>query len=371
MAALVGFADEFGIAGIITDFQLAVTHRTYWNGLLLFTSMQRNRMRMSWRLFLGGIAAFLGVSATVTELATASADPVTTDNGAGLQSQSAYVPGTYTSCTAKFGLMKANSDLATFDVVDGSPAVTPSPVVGSNLIPLITVSDGTITETCEAQLAWTDSATFDSAYLANGSFAAGTSMQYPDTNNFWIMPAVGVPLTMDGTTAITVSTRTLSFGDTLPADTSVTLSAQPLSILAPYAPYNGPSSSAALATPFFERVSDAVRTNGDAAQETFLNTFLTSYYNSIDPSQMCTDDPTTANALFITMDGLMTGWGYSFMLPTDCSNLVNNDLAVAQILQYDTQVSSATTLTVTVAGPPMPTTSTTATTDPVVPQFTG
>jgi hypothetical protein len=132
-----------------------------------------------------------------------------------------------------------------------------------------------------------------------------------------------------------------------------------------------------LATPFFERVSDAVRTNGDAAQETFLNTFLTSYYNSIDPSQMCTDDPTTANALFITMDGLMTGWGYSFMLPTDCSNLVNNDLAVAQILQYDTQVSSETMLTVTVAGPPLPTTttvpttSTTATTDPVVPQFTG
>jgi hypothetical protein len=335
-------------------------------------------MRMSWRVFLGGMAALLGVSATATELVTASADPVTTDNGAGLQSQSAYVPGTYTSCTAKFGLMKTNSDLATFDVVDGSPAVTPSPVVGSNLIPLITVSDGTITETCEAQLAWTDSATFDSAFLSYNSFAAGTSMQYPGTNDFWIMPAVGVPLTMDGTTAITVSTRTLSFGDTLPVGTTVTLSAQPLSIQAPYAPYGGQlSSSAALATPFFERVSDAVRTNGDAGQETFLNTFLTSYYNSIDPSQMCTDDPTTANALFITMDGLMTGWGYSSMLPTGCSNLVNSDLAVAQILQYDTQVSSETTLTVTVAGPPLPTTttvpttSTTATTDPVVPQFTG
>ncbi len=329
---------------------------------------------MSWRVFLGGMAALLGVSATATELVTASAEPVTTDHGAGLQPQSAYVPGTYSSCTAKFGLMKTNSDLATFDVVDGSPAVTPSPVLGTNLIPLITVSDGTTTETCEAQIAWTDAATFDSAFVSYNSSAAGTTMPYPGTNNFWILPAVGVPLVIDGLTPFTVTTRTLSFGDTLPAGTTETLSGQPVSIQTGYAPYGAqPSSSAALATPFFQRVSDAVLAAGDSGQQTFLNAYLTSYYDGIDPSQMCIDDPTTANSLSTTIDNLMTGWGFGWMLPTTCANLMGNDLAVAQILQYDTQISSATTLTVTVAGPPLPTTSTstTAAVDPVVPQFTG
>lgn len=328
---------------------------------------------MSWRLFLGGIAALLGVSATATELVSASAEPATTDHTSGFQPASGYVPGTYSSCTAKFGLLKTNSDLATFDVVDGTPAVTPTPVMGTDLIPLITVSDGTFTETCEAQLAWTDSATFDSAFLSYNSFAAGTSMPYPGTNDFWIMPAVGVPLTMDGSTSITVTTRTLSFGDTLPAGTTVSLSGQPVSIQAPYAPYGGqPSSSAALATPFFQRVSSAVVTAGDANQGMFLEVYLASYYNGADPSQMCTDDPNTANALFITMDNLMTGWGAGWMLPTTCSNLMTSELAVGQILQYDMQVSSATALTVTVAGAPLPTTTTTTTaTDPVVPKFAG
>ena len=346
-----------------------------WGGLLLFGSMQKNRMRLSWQLFLGGIAAILGVSATATELVAASAEPASTDHTSGFQPASGYVPGTYSSCTAKFGLMKTNADLATFDVVDGSPAVTPTPVMGTDLIPLITVSDGTITETCEAQIAWTDSATFDSAYLSYNSSAAGTSMPYPGTNDFWIMPAVGVQLTMDGSTNITVTTRTLSFGETLPAGTTVTLSAQPVSIQTPYAPYGGvPSSSAALATPFFQRISDAVGSSGDAAQQMFLNLYLASYFDGADPSQMCTDDPNTANALFITMDNLMTGWGYGWMLPTACSRLMTNDLAIGQILQYGAQVSSATTLTVTVAGPPLPTTTTTTTTttaDPVVPAFTG
>ena len=333
-----------------------------------------NQMSMSLRLFLGGIAALLGMSATGTELVAASAEPATTDHTSGFQPASGYVPGTYSSCTAKFGLMKSNADLATFDVVDGSPAVTPTPVMGTDLIPLITVSDGTITETCEAQIAWTDSATFDSAYLSNNSNAAGTSMPYPGTNNFWILPAVGVQLAMDGVTSITVTTRTLSFGDTLATGTTVSLSAQPVSIQTPYAPYGGqPSSSAVLATPFFQRVSDAVRSNGGAAQETFLNTYLASYYDGVDPSQMCTDDPNMAIALFTTMDNLMTGWGYGWMLPTDCSNLMTSELAVGQILQYDMQVSSATALTVTVAGAPLPTTTTTTTTaiDPVVPKFTG
>ncbi len=333
-------------------------------------------MRTSWRVFLGGIAALLGVSATATEMVAASAEPATTDHGAGLQPQSAYVPGTYSSCTAKFGLWKANADLATFDVVDGSPAVLPSPMLGSNLIPLITVSDGTITETCEAQIAWTDSATFDSAYIGFYSLTTGTAMPYPGRNDFWIMPAVGVPLTADGVTNITATTRTLSFGNSLPAGSTVTLSGQPQAIQVPWYPYGPtPESSAVLATSYFQRIFDAVESTGGTAQRVFLEAYLAAMYDGGDSSALCTNDPSTANATFATMDTLGAGWA-SWLFPMFCGNGDEIPEAVGQTLQYDTQVSSATTITVTVAGPPLPTTTTsttttTTTTDPVVPQFTG
>jgi hypothetical protein len=339
--------------------------------------MRSNRMRMSWRVFLGGMAALLGVSATATELVVASAEPVTTDHAAGMQPQSAYVPGTYSSCTAKFGLWKGNADLASFDVVDGSPAVLPSPVLGSNLIPLITVSDGSITEICEAQIAWTDAATFDSAYIGSYLSTVGTAMPYPGRNDFWIMPAVGVRLTMDGLTSITVTTRSLSFGETLPAGSTVTLSAQPQAIQVQWSPYMWtPASSAVLATPYFQRIFDAVESTGGTGQRVFLEAYLAAMYDGGDSGALCANDPSTANATFATMDTLGAGWA-SWLFPMFCGNGDEIPEAVGQTLQFNTQVSSATALTVTVAGPPLPTTTTlpttssTTTTDPVVPQFTG
>ena len=335
-------------------------------------------MRMSLRLFLGGIAALLGVSATATELVAASAEPATTDHSAGLQPQSGYVPGTYSSCTAKFGLSKSNADLATFDVVAGTPPVSPLPVVGTDIIPLMTVSDGVTVETCELQLAWTDATTFTDNFVdagvSNGhSYIAGTAIAYPGTNNYWLVPGLNIGLLIDGTTPFTATTRLLMFADSLPLGSGVSVSPQPVSIQTEWQPYGlQPSSAAALSTSFFQRVSAAVEDSGNVAQQTFLDTYLATYYGGVDPTPMCTADQATANALFATMDSLMNGWGGTWMLPTDCLNLSTNDLAVGQILQYAAQIAApALTVTVTGLAPSTTTTSTTTPTDPVVPQFTG
>ena len=330
---------------------------------------------LSARLLLGGIAAALGLGATVTHVVEASADPATSDHVGALDPASLPAPGTYESCKGMFGLSKMNSDLASFDVVDGSSAVTPTPVVGTDIIPIVTISDGTTTLSCEAAPAWTDEATFTSDYLSSDSWAIQTSMPYPGTGYFQLPYIYGTSFTYSGG-SITPTSRTIAYlSDLAPGATIVATPAEPLELASPYQPYaHSPSSSAALTDPFFTRAFAAIlgAPNGSQAQVDYLQAQLALVWDS--SPMTCIDQDPTLQALIVTMQSLSTGF-VGWMTATDCNTLSAGSITIGRIQLFDAQVAD-TGITLTVSGPVPSTTtttasSTTAAADPVIPAFTG
>ena len=331
--------------------------------------MRAPRSLRSFRLLVGGIAAALGFGATTTQVLGVSAEPVTTDHTPRLDPAALPAPGTYQSCTAQFGLHKSTSDLATFDVVVGANPVTPTPVMGVNIIPIVTISDGTNTVTCEAVLGWTDQATFESDYIVN-TFEVGSSATYPGTG-YYLLPAVGVSQ-FDGSTNWTPTTRTLAFPNDLPAGTTVTA-------VPPDGPSNPfiftvastvPTSVSDLSTPFYQRVFAAIASapTGSQAQADYLrDRLIESILHSPSP---CSDSNQTLIDLVATMQALSTGF-YDYFVGHNCSDVVQwGSVTLGDILTFDQQVGVAG-VSVTVNGPtPAPTTTTTPS-EPVAPAFTG
>ena len=126
-----------------------------------------------------GVVALLGV----TQLgASAGADPASP--------QAVPAPGSIPSCTEHFGLDRPegsnsnlyNWDLVRFDVRTSGP-VTPAPVIGGNLVPVVTVKgdDGTSVE-CIPEPGWTDEASF--ATFLGVDFG----LQYPGPG-YYVVPA--------------------------------------------------------------------------------------------------------------------------------------------------------------------------------------
>jgi hypothetical protein len=124
------------------------------------------------------------------------------------------------SCVPYFGLSKLNSNLVRFDVQTSGP-VQGVPVIGSNLTPVLTLTDAThasISCTLDARsLAWTSQSTFFSDYL-QGNFG----YEYPGSNDFYETPALGAEFTIGGQ-AFTPVSASIAVHTSLPGVT-VTLS---------------------------------------------------------------------------------------------------------------------------------------------------
>lgn len=328
--------------------------------------MNSGRSSQTLRLFIGGIAAALGVGAVTTQVVQVSAEPTsTTDDTGRVDVASLPAPGTYQSCTAKFGLHKYNSDLAQFDIVQGANPVTPLPVLGTNIVPIVTVSDGTTTVECEAVPGWTDETSFTNDYISPNTYAVGSTMTYPGTG-YYLLPAMnGITLLIDGVTPIVATSRTITFPNDLTAGTTLSpATANPTALQAPHMPYYT-IDPAAVTDSFFTRVYAAVTSapTGNAGQAAYLHNLLDEYANS--QSSTCSDSDPVLQGLVVTLASLQ---GDAVFTATDCYNVIAAAIMVGAILDYDAQVNEPA-ITLSVSGPAPSTTTTTVA--PVTPTFTG
>lgn len=335
--------------------------------------MRVHKLSRSSRLFLGVLAAGLGLGATATEVVQVAAEPAFGGSPDSLRPAALPAPGTYESCSGLFGLSKLNSDLVSFDIVQGANPVTTLPTVGTDIVPIVTLSAGTTSVSCEAVSGWTNESDFSTYYL-NEDWIVGTSMTYPGTGYF-LAPAIdGFAFNVNGGSFVP-TTRSVEYLTNL--DLDETLSADPVQLVAlasSYHPYYGtrPTSSSGLSDPFFTRVYSAILNSptGSQAQVDFLNQQL-SLLSDSEP-MTCSDQDPILVALVATMQSLSTGFNL-MSVATECSDLSEGTLAIGRIQLFNAEVSD-TGITLTVSGPAPPTTTTTSTTvavDPLVPAFTG
>ena len=140
---------------------------------------------VSRRVLAGGAAATAGIATIAAPVLSgpAAADPTDdTADGTAASPQAVPAPGTYESCTAYFGLVKGNSDLVSYDVQTVGP-VSPDPVLGSNLVPVLTVQGGGGEVQCIPELGWTDEGTWID-WIDWGS----TGFTYPGTG-YYLVPS--------------------------------------------------------------------------------------------------------------------------------------------------------------------------------------
>jgi|GEM_PF-865870 len=175
------------------------------------------------RFLLGSIAAALGFSSVAVPVLLQPAGAAPTEGSNTTDGFSAQTIGTYESCTAYFGLVKANSNLANFDLVNNTAnpelfAADPEfiadnaefiaefpdfladfPLAASDIVPVVTLTDesNNIVE-CSPMPGWLDEATWVNDYFGGDATSIpedGFSypFSYPGTG-FWLLPAVGYPL---------------------------------------------------------------------------------------------------------------------------------------------------------------------------------
>jgi hypothetical protein len=341
--------------------------------------MRLTKLSRSSRLFLGVLAAGLGLGATATQVIQVAAEPATGDSSDSFSPASLPAPGTYESCSGLFGLFKQNSDLVSFDIVQGANPVTTLPTMGTDIIPIVTLSDGTTSVSCEAVSGWTNESEF-STYL-NDAQITGTSMTYPGIGYFLVPAIDGSTFNVNGGSFLP-TTRSVEYLTNL--DVDETLLADPIELAAlasKYGPYGDlPANSAELADPFFARVYTAVLNSpiGSQAQVDYLSQQLILLVDG--QSTTCSDQDPTMLALGATMRTLSTGFNSGWVGPLDCSGLLEGTNAIGRIQLFNAEVSE-TGITLTVSGPAPPTTtsstttttltSTTVAADPLVPAFTG
>ena len=334
--------------------------------------MRLHKLSRFSRLFLGVLAAGLGLGDTATQVAQVAAEPATGDSSDSHNPASLPAPGTYEPCSGLFGLYKLNSDLVSFDIVQGVNPVATLPTMGVDIIPIVTLSDGITSVSCEAVPGWTNESEF-SAYLGE-TWLVGTSMTYPGIGHF-LVPAIDVStFNVDGGSFLP-TTRSVEYLTNL--DLDETLSVEPVQLVAlasSYHPYYGPplTTSSELSDPFFTRVYSAILNspNGSQAQVDFLNQQLSLLADS--QPMTCSDQDPILIALVATMQSLSTGFN-PMSVATECSDLSEGTLAIGRIQLFNAEVSD-TGITLTVSGPAPPTTTTTSTTvavDPLVPAFAG
>ncbi len=314
---------------------------------------------------MGGVAAALGIGTFAPGLVANAASTAPSRDGGNepklINSTALPESGEYQSCMAMFGLTKENSDLATFDVVNTDNVVSPSPVIGTDIIPIVTITDESDNSLqCEATPGWTDDFTWNSNYFGpgDGGWFDG-EITYPGPGYYPIPNIAGVELDPPDLGPFTPVTRTIEFLHDFNPDVVVTWSPQePVALQSPWLPVeNYPDSSAALSDPFFVAIFSAVENTGDADQADYLDMVLAEQFDGdLDPS--CSTSNPTYIALVSTLNELKgsAGWGIF-----SCSDVANAALTVGRMLLMEAETSQTRiTITLTLAAPVSPTTTTTA-----------
>lgn len=322
------------------------------------------------RLLFGGIAAALGFSSVAAPaiVEVASAAPV---QGPGpIQPETISAPGTYEACTPYFGLTKDNADLLSFDVENVNDAVTPTPVIGTDIVPVLTVTDGSQTIECIPDLGWSDEATWQSDYV-NGSgqgWIVDGLLTYPGLG-FHLMPVI------DGSTTFNLT----GGGSILPTSSSLrfetnftgrTITVSPSSLVhtsGGYIPIIQDLSSAQLADPYFAAVAAAVTATGDAAQAAYLRQMLAAGAQAF--CNPITYEPYVPDQSFLPLMATLTALNPS-TLPS-CNYLI---LSGQQLYNAEVQRAKVPNglMTLTITDPNATTTTTTSVpVDPIAPAFTG
>ena len=324
------------------------------------------------RLLFSGIAASLGLASIVAPIVTSPATAQPVEGSGPLQPSTISAPGTYEACTLYFGLTKDNADLLSFDVVNENNAVTPTPVIGTDIVPVLTVTDGTQSFECIPDLGWTDQATWQSDYVnggGNSAFVDGL-ISYPGTG-YYLMPVV------DGSTTFSLT----GGGSILPTASSLrfevnftgrTITVSPTNLAHTYGgyrPFGSDLSISQLADPYYGAVSQAVTTTGDAAQSAYLLQLMTAgLWNFCDQS---TGDPIVPNQSYAPLVATMS----ALMQSNSSFDVVNCNLWFAAELLYNAEVQKAkvpnSLVTLTITDPNATTTTTTVPDRSVTPSFAG
>ncbi|CAM8648313.1 hypothetical protein MCETE7_01425 [Acidimicrobiia bacterium] len=309
---------------------------------------------LSLRFLLGSLAASLGFAgvASAAVATPTTADPVEGSNP--IQPDSIHSPGTYVSCSAYFGLSKYyESDLVSYavDVIDN--AVTPEPVIGVDLVPILTVT-GAEDETieCIPELAWTDETAWGSTYFPAFEVARMSSLvTYPGATYYAIPVVFGLQYITAESTAFTPVSTSIRFENTY---TGKVITVDPAAV-SPTADGVFTENSVVLAdldNSFFTDLFNAVETTGDAAQRGYFRQWWVDKINSVTCSE---SDPFYA-ATAATMMTLVPG-----VTVADCTDFYSSSLGFYEAAQFNAKIA-ASLITITIADPPPPTTTTTITT---------
>ena len=173
--------------------------------------MSERTTTASSRILKSGLAASLGVlaaSQVAVEEAGSVPAPSAQDTPHANLGHAPVAASSYESCTPYFGLTKRSGNLVKYTVNDVNNSVTPVPVVGTDLIPVVTLSDGAHTVTCAPTEAWTSEADWSANYLQGGTGEGGYT--YPGLGYFQ-SPALNQTFTL---TATLPGSRTGSFTPT-------------------------------------------------------------------------------------------------------------------------------------------------------------
>lgn len=319
----------------------------------------------------GGIAASLGLATVVAPVVTSPATAQPVEGPGPIQTDTIAAPGTYQECSPYFGLTKDNADLLSFDVNNVNDAVTPTPVIGTDMVPVLTVTDGTQSIECIPNLGWTNEATWQSDYIDGGGqgWVLQGLLNYPGTG-YYLMPAVNgsTSFNLTGGGAITPTSSSLRFETNF---TGRTLTITPPTLVhtfGGYLPILQRLTGAQLSDPYYAALSAAVTATGNAAQAAYLLELLTATPDSFCVSNNNVWEPVVPNENYVplaaTLDTLLqitpqapSCWHIRY----NAENLYNLEVQRAKV------PNSLVTLTIT---DPTATTTTVAE-NPVAPAFTG
>jgi hypothetical protein len=334
------------------------------------------------RLMFGGIAAALGFSSVAAPAIVQTASAAPTEGSNTTDEFTTQTVGTYESCTAYFGLVKANSNLVNFDIVsntaDPEPVIANSQQAGPTLVPVVTLTDGSnnIVE-CTPTLGWTDQATWENDYMESaGTYFLGSTVSYPGTG-FWLLPTVGYPLQYFDTALqqylqFTAVTGTLRFESNL-AGVSVHSSMVGLPTSNPGFDGNTGLTLEMYQSSYWATALNIVATapTGSAEQSALLDSIANGFVNG---PTMCDNSGglLVPDANFASLVATLEA-----LLPAR-TNLTCDDITYDSSWLVDAAIQIAKVanapVTVTVSDSAPPTTSTSiplAPTDPIVPAFTG
>ena len=334
--------------------------------------MRVKQILSSRRLLFGGIAAALGFSSVAAPVVLQPAGATPAEGSNTTSDFSTQTIGTYESCTAYFGLLKQNSNLANFDIVnntvDPEPVIANSQLAGPTLVPVVTLTDGSnnIIE-CTPTLGWTDQATWESDYMGFAITLLGSTVSYPGTG-FWLLPAVGYELdyfdtALEQNEQFTAVTGTLRFESNL-AGVSVLSSMVNLPETAPRVDFFG---NVEYQSSYWASALDIVATapTGSAEQAALLDAIANGFVNG---PTMCEEEEEGGGLLVPDANyAPLIATLEALLLADEIANCLDAVFAGHFLVDAAIQIAKVANapVTVTISDDASPTT------EPVVPAFTG